>query len=42
MKEDKDMENRILGERFDEVFGLDPYDNYDPFEGEENEVIEEE
>ena len=27
----------ILGERYDEFYGLDEYDNYDPFEGEENE-----
>lgn len=25
----------ILGEHFDEFFGLDEYDVYDPFEGEE-------
>lgn len=31
------MENRILGERYDEAFGLDEYDAYDPFEGEEEE-----
>jgi hypothetical protein len=27
----------ILGEHYDEYFGLDEYDAYDPFEGEENE-----
>lgn len=27
----------ILGEHYDEFFGLDDYDNYDPFEDEENE-----
>lgn len=27
----------ILGERYDEFYGLDEYDNYDPFEGEEDE-----
>lgn len=30
------MANMILGERYDEFYGLDEYDNYDPFEGEEN------
>ena len=27
----------ILGERYDEYYGLDEYDNYDPFDCEENE-----
>ena len=27
----------ILGENYDERIGLDPYDEYDPFEGEEEE-----
>lgn len=31
----------ILGERYDEAYGLDEYDHYDPFEGEENESDEE-
>ena len=26
----------ILGEHYDEFFGLDEYDTYNPFEGEEN------
>lgn len=30
------MENYILGEHYDEFFGLDEYDAYDPFEGEDN------
>lgn len=30
----------ILGEHYDEFFGLDEYDNYNPFEGEENEEEE--
>ena len=33
-KEDKTM--TILGEHYDELFGLDDYDVYNPFEGEEN------
>lgn len=31
------MTNTILGERYDEFYGLEEYDLYDPFEGEENE-----
>ena len=31
----------ILGEHYDEYFGLDEYDAYDPFEG-EDEASEEE
>ena len=31
----------ILGERYDEFFGLDEYDSYNPFEGDENESDEE-
>jgi hypothetical protein len=27
----------ILGERYDEYFGLDEYDSYDPFDCDENE-----
>jgi hypothetical protein len=30
----------ILGEHYDEFFGLDEYDTYNPFEGEENEEEE--
>ena len=33
---------QILGERVDEFFGLDEYDIYDPFEGAEDEAVEEE
>lgn len=32
---------KILGENFDERYGLDEYDVYDPFEGEEDEPAEE-
>ena len=39
-KEDRAM--KILGENYDERFGLDEYDVYDPFEGEDDEVKEEE
>ncbi len=31
----------ILGENWDERYGLDEYDVYDPFEGEEEAVEEE-
>ena len=30
----------MLGENYDERFGLDEYDPYDPFEGEEEEEQE--
>ena len=30
----------ILGEHYDERYGLDEYDAYDPFEGEEEEAEE--
>ena len=35
------MENLILGEHYDERYGLDEYDVYDPFAGETEDTDEE-